>query len=189
MSSESEQPFKSLGEQLKTIREKMHESVAEVSGAVEIDETALSDIEKGQKRPTEDILMLLISHFNMQDDEATNLWKLAGYEQPRDGEPVQPRGHNHSDEMPGNRATVLIMAVDPRVIYSDGVAVTANRSGVTLDFTQGANTPQSITTARIGMSREQAESVILALQTALVRSTPRQLSDGNPTSASDKNAQ
>ena len=49
---QQEQPFKVLGEKLKTIRQKMHESVAEVSGAVEIDEQSLQRIEQGKERPT-----------------------------------------------------------------------------------------------------------------------------------------
>jgi hypothetical protein len=64
MSNEQqERPYKVLGEKLKSLRQKMHESVAEVSGAVEIDEQALLKIEQGQERPSEDILMLLINHF------------------------------------------------------------------------------------------------------------------------------
>ena len=43
MSEEAQQvPFKTLGEKLKTIRQKLHESMAEVSGAVEIEEQLLS---------------------------------------------------------------------------------------------------------------------------------------------------
>ncbi len=159
-----------MGERLKTIREKLHESVAEVSGAVEIDESTLHEIERGQVRPSEDILMLLISHFGMQDDEANNLWQLAGYEQPREAGSQRDAG----DEAAG-RAAVLIMAVDPRVIYSDGIQVTANGSGVIVNFTQGGGTSHMITTARVGMSREQARRVIHVLQTALDQSEPRQL--------------
>src|SRR6185369_17990187 len=77
-------PFNTLGDKLKTIRQKLHESVAEVSGAVEIDEQSLQRIEQGTERPTEDILMLLINHFGMQDDDAASLWQLAGYDQPHD---------------------------------------------------------------------------------------------------------
>lgn len=168
-----EQPYKQLGDRLKTIRQKLHESIAEVSGAVEIDEPTLHRIEQGNERPSEDILMLLISHFGMRDDEAAGLWQLAGYD--------QPRTHEHrdsTDETPNNRATILVMAVDPRVIYSDGVQVTANRHGVVMSFSQSNGTPNSLVTARIGMSREQAAAVIRTLQEALTRSEPRQLSEG-----------
>jgi transcriptional regulator with XRE-family HTH domain len=162
-----ELPFKSLGERLKTIRQKLHESIAEVSGAVEIEEQKLQDIEQGQERPSEDILMLLINHFGIQDDDAANLWRLAGYDQPQD----QSDGH----DIQNGRTMVMIMAVDPRVIYSDGVQVTANASGVVMNFMQGVGTPHAMTTSRIGMSREQAVSLIGTLQQVLEQSSPRQL--------------
>src|SRR3954469_23358999 len=111
-----ESPFKNLGERLKDLRQRLQESVAEVSGAVEIDESTLERMERGQERPSEDILMLLISHFGMKEQEADTLWKLAGYE-PRnldDDDRDSPIPHN-------GRATVLIMAVDPRIVYSDSV--------------------------------------------------------------------
>ncbi|HSX34308.1 MAG TPA: helix-turn-helix transcriptional regulator [Candidatus Saccharimonadales bacterium] len=162
-------PFKTLGEKLKIIRQKLHESVAEVSGAVEIDEQQLSRIELGQERPTEDILLLLINHFGMQDDDAAKLWQLAGYDQPHNHD------HEHNNNDPQNRAMVMIMAVDPRIMYSDGVQVVANNVGVTLHFSQGSGTPQPLTTARIGMSREQAYGLLHTLQNTLEQSKPRQL--------------
>lgn len=162
-------PFKVLGEKLKVIREKLHESVAEVSGAVEIDEQHLSRIEQGKERPSQDILMLLINHFGMQDDDAAKLWQLAGYDQAEDDE----RDTGGSDTQ--NRTMVMIMAVDPRIIYSDGVQITANSAGVVLNFSQGNGTPHALTTARIGMSREQAAGLLHTLQQTLERSKPREL--------------
>src|SRR5256885_9173824 len=91
-------PFKTLGEKLKAIRQKLHESVAEVSGAVEIDEQQLARIEQGQERPSEDVLLLLINHFGMQEDDAANLWQLAGYDQPHD--------HDVSGDHQNNRTMV-----------------------------------------------------------------------------------
>lgn len=176
-----EQPFKTLGEKLKTIRQKLHESVAEVSGAVEIDEQALQRIEQGSERPSEDILMLLINHFGMQDDDAANLWQLAGYDDPND----ENHNHSHNQHDP-NRTMIMIMAIDPRVIYSDGAQVTANANGVILGFTQGAGTPQAVTTAKIGMSREQAYSLVRILERTLEASKPRQLPEGNKQVDQDK---
>lgn len=161
-------PFKNLGEHLKTLRERHKESVAEVSGAVEIDEQTLLKIEQGHERPSEDILMLLINHFGMHEDEAASLWQLAGYDRHEDG----------VEHTPGSKTMVMIMAVDPRVVYSDGVQVVANGSGVIMNFAQGAGTPQALVTARVGMSREQAAMVLRALQTALNPSAPRQLPPG-----------
>lgn len=170
MSKEQSQPFKALGQRLKAIRQKMHESVGEVSGAVEIDTVLLERIEQGSERPTEDILQLLINHFGMQDDDAADgLWKLAGYE---------PHGdHVHDDleeNMRSGRGAMMILAVDPRVMYSDHIQVSANASGVVLNFAQ-RSLPQPMITARVGMSREQAREVLRVLHQALERSEPRQL--------------
>lgn len=146
--------------------------MADVSGAVEIEEKVLSRIEDGHIRPSEDILMLLISHFNMQDDEAAGLWQLAGYEPPRE--------HDHDrDDSKNDRNTILVMAVDPRVIYSDRLQVNASPTGVILAFSQNNGTPNGLVTAKIGMSREQAHNVVRVLQDALNFSEPRQLSSGN----------
>lgn len=166
------QPFTQLGDTLKAIRERRKESVAEVSGAVEIDEQTLLKIEQGHLRPSEDILMLLISHFGMHEDEAAGLWQLAGYDKnEHDGEQPAP---------PSNKTMVMIMAVDPRVMYSDGVQVVSNGSGVVMNFAQGTGTPQALVTARVGMSREQASMVLRALQVALNPAAPRQLPPGQP---------
>jgi transcriptional regulator with XRE-family HTH domain len=162
-------PFKPLGQKLKSIRQKLNESLAEVSGAVEIDQIMLERIELGVERPNEEILLLLISHFDIKDEEAAVLWQLAGYD--------QPRSHDHDmrdDAL--DRNMVLVMAVDPRVIYSDNLQVNANSSGVVMNFSQaGDGNSRSLIAARIGMSREQARTVLHVLHEALQRSEPRQL--------------
>lgn len=172
-------PFKTLGEKLKTIRQKLHESMSEVSGAVEIDEKQLERIEQGNERPSEDILLLLINHFGMQEDDAANLWQLAGYDHPHD----HSHDHDHDQQ---NRAMVMIMAVDPRIIYSDGVQITANNVGVVLNFSQGNGGSQPLTTAKVGMSREQAYGLLHTLQRTLEQSKPRQLPGGSGDVAQEK---
>lgn len=163
-------PYSSLGKHLRYLREQIQESVAEVSGAVEIDIDKMERIEQGTERPSEDILMLLINHFNMQDNEAVQLWELAGYEDRTD-----------KFQLPGDMAgkpLLVLMAMDVRTMYSDGVQITANGGGVTMNFTHGAP-GKAMPVARVGMSREQAEAVLQTLQTALLKSKymdgPRQL--------------
>ena len=140
---QQERPFKNLGVRLQLLRKKMQESTADVSGAVEIDESVLQQFELGSSRPSEEILMLLISHFGMREDEAASLWHLAGYE---------PHEHDHDherDDDDSRSARVLVMAVDPRIIYSDGAQVTANQQGVVLNFSQGNGTQSLLLTARV----------------------------------------
>jgi len=172
MSDAENSPFKQLGQRLKTLRQNLQETPADVSGAVEIDEALLERFETGQERPSEEILNLLISHFSVPDDDAASLWHLAGYEM---------SSHDDNDDqdtdepVPNNRAGVLVMAIDPRIIYTDAMYVNANPNGVVMSFAQLNGAQQPLITARVGMSREQARSVIKTLQGALDRSEPRQL--------------
>lgn len=168
-------PYESLGSQLRNLRERNRESMAEVSGAVEIEEKELSQIESGTERPSEDILLLLISHFAVEDDKAAELWQLAGYDRAQDD------GHDHDASQPTRSQTLMVM-IDPRVMYSDSVEVTANNKGVVLNFSQNAGQQgQPLTVSRIGMSRDQAKMVMGILHQALYdMDNPgrRQLGDG-----------
>jgi transcriptional regulator with XRE-family HTH domain len=167
-------PYKPLGAILRRLRERNQESVAEVSGAVEIDEVALDRIESGSERPTEDILLLLISHFAIEDEKAAELWQLAGYDKVSDEE---------AERESVSRQQTLMVMIDPRVMYSDSMEVTANHKGVVLNFSQNAGqNDQPLTIARIGMSREQAKAVMGVLHQALYDLEnprgPRRLGDG-----------
>lgn len=186
MSDAQNSPFKSFGQRLRFLRQKFQETPADVSGAVEIDEDLLQRYEEGTERPSEDILQLLMSHFCVPDDDAATIWRLAGYDEPRE---------NHQDyvqdDIPGGRAGVMIMAIDPRIIYTDGVHVNASQTGVVLSFAQMNGSQQPLVTARVGMSREQARSVISNLQGALDRTEQRQLPSPrpkDPRSASEQQA-
>jgi transcriptional regulator with XRE-family HTH domain len=163
--SESETPYITLGSHLKYVREQSRQSLSEVSGAVEIDEAQLQRIEAGRERPSEDILLLLISHFGVQDREAVQLWELAEYESDM---PDDIRADHPSSELNG-KPVVMLLAVDVRTMYSDGLKVTVNPAGVTLNFTQAVNPSQLAPVARVGMSHQQAEQVIRTLQQALLR--------------------
>jgi transcriptional regulator with XRE-family HTH domain len=174
-------PYKPLGAILRRLRERNCESVAEVSGAVEIEESLLGDIEAGSKRPSEDILLLLISHFSVEDDKAAELWQLAGYDKGASEEE-----HTHDHESTSSRQQTLMIMIDPRVMYSDSMEVTANQKGVVLNFSQTAGqNEQPLTVARIGMSREQAKLVMGVLHQALYDvenpRKPRRLGDGSGT--------
>lgn len=153
-------PYQPLGSRLKRLREKLQETVAEVSGAVEIDTDVLEKIEQGKDRPSEDILELLISHFDIQEDDAGNLWKLAGYERD-DAETV---------------ASMVVLPMDARIIYTDMLNVMVNDRGVVLQFMQGTgphNPPVAV--ARLGMSKEHARGIIELLQKTLAKSEPKAL--------------
>lgn len=170
--SESEAPFANLGSHLRNVREQSKRSLAEVSGAVEIDEQHLAQIEAGTKRPEEDVMLLLISYFNVQDQEALHLWELAQYDSDlSDHLQLEPTNSDDSDPMQqlGNKPMVMLLAMDMRTMYSDSLDVSVNAAGVTLQFNQSlTGGTQTAPVARVGMSQQQAEQVIKALKQALL---------------------
>jgi len=145
--------FIRLGGRLKLIREKLGESLAEVSGAVEIEQNSLEKFENGEQRPNEEILLLLISHFDIHDEEATKLWELASYD----------------DKQEESQALTTVMPIDTRIIYTDMVHVVVNKYGVIMNFMQNDG-PNKQAIARVGMSKDHAKSVLEVLQNTLAQS-------------------
>lgn len=170
--SGSNAPFITLGRHLKYVREQLQQSLEEVAGAVEIDEHTLQHIEAGQEKPAEEILLLLISYYGLQDQQAVQLWQLADYSAEA---PEQIK--QDIDPMQG-KAVVMLLAVDTRTMYSDGVDININPAGLTLSFTQATGKGQAAPIARVGMSLEQAIEVNRTLQIALIKAQlngPKQL--------------
>ncbi len=162
--NEQHAPFISLGNHLKYVREQSHQSLAEVSGAVEIDEGSLERIEAGKERPAEDILLLLISHFGVHDREAVQLWELAAYDND-----VPEQIKIDTDAQLIGKPAVMVLAMDMRTMYSDGLEVTSNNAGLTLNFTQMITPTQASSVAKVGMSYDQAQEVLRTLQRALLQ--------------------
>ena len=170
--SESDAPFANLGGHLRTVREQSRRSLAEVSGAVEIDQKQLELIESGRQRPEEDVMLLLISYFNVQDQEALHLWELANYDSDLSEHLRfdQPVGAAAPGSQFGGKPMIMLLAMDVRTMYSDGLDITVNPAGVTLQFTQAvAHQTQPAAVARLGMSYQQAELVLKTLQQALLQ--------------------
>ncbi len=157
-------PYKSLGLKLQRIRQKKNQSISEVSGSVEIDEKMLISIEEGKFRPSEDILLLLIAHFTIDDNEASKIWELAGYES---------NDSNRQDQDPNKYPPILmLLPTDNRVIYSDKAEIVANTNGIVINFLQLPNGPyQQQTISRIGMSREQATQLVSIINKTLAQSS------------------
>lgn len=164
---------KLFGQEIKALRHRYKESLAEVSGAVEIDAKLLGEIETGEKLPSEDIVLLLISHFSLREDEALRLWRLAGFDKALNGVIVSE----------GQNTAMPFSVEDNRILYTDMVHVSANNYGVIINFLQGLGgdgKPNAV--ARIGMSREHAKSIIEVLTRTLNmagrNNDPKKLSDG-----------
>jgi predicted transcriptional regulator len=155
-------PYRTLGFHLKSLREKENESIPDVSGAVEIESELLVEYEDGLKLPSEDILLLLISHFNLKNEEAMKLWRMAGYDNLTDN------GNNSSQELYGQQPAVFILPIDARVVYTDMVQTNINDFGIVLNFQQTNNQQnQPLTVSKVGMSREHAENLAKMLNEVL----------------------
>ena len=184
MGQQQSQPYASFGTALKQLREKTSRSQIEVSSAVEIDQARLVSYELGEERPSRDILRLLIQHFDLKGQEASELWRLAGYGTEIDTDDVQ---YFMNDDL-GETKRVQTIAVTPqdlRIVYTDMVQVMVNNYGVIVNFMQGAgpnNAPLAV--SRVGMSKEHAKSIIEVLQTTLDQADdldvkqPKQLPSG-----------
>ncbi len=156
-------PYEKLGEELKQLRQHQKESLAEVCGAVEIDEHILERYEAGFDRPDEDVLNLLISHYQLQEPVASRLWELAGYDASRAIEDEQ----FVDDAIAAARQLIMVLASDGRTIYTDGVSIDCNKSGLQITFTQSATNAKPVIVSKLGMSYDQAQEVIKALGVAL----------------------
>ena len=176
MGSNHNNPYQSFGEVLKHLRSKAAKSSAEVSSAVEIDESRLEKYETGEQRPPEDILLLLIQHFDLPDEQASELWKLAGYS----GEPTEDLYFENDDDGGAQQVSVGVSAHDARIVYTDMIQVMVNNYGVIINFMQGAGpASQPLAVSRVGMSKEHARSVLEVLQKTLEQAenptAPKQL--------------
>ncbi|MCB9820946.1 hypothetical protein H6798_00175 [Candidatus Nomurabacteria bacterium] len=152
-----EKPYKDFGRKIKEIREQAHKSLFEVSGAVEHDIEHLQKIEEGSVQPSEELLVLLASHFELAEGEVLSLWKLAGY------------GENDTASSDDKKATTVFLPLpDAKIVFTDMVNVSANKYGVTLNFLQGlGSNSQPIAVSRVGMSVEHAEKFLSILQDTL----------------------
>ncbi|MFZ1323835.1 MAG: DUF3467 domain-containing protein [Candidatus Saccharimonadales bacterium] len=163
-------PYANLGHRLQEIRKQSLETVPEVSGAVELDNEEIVRFEKGEDRPSEDVLMLLINHFNIREEEADELWDLAGYTDAK----AQPQPLDHT-AFP----TLVVVPNDTRIIYTDTANVSINNFGVVLNFMQNGLSSQPQSVSRIGMSMEHAKSVLEVLARTIAQAeaskTPKAL--------------
>lgn len=179
-----EKPYKNLGDRLKKLRERASESLPEVSGALEIDVERLAKIEKGADRPSEEILLLLVTHFGVRDDEAGKLWEFAGYSSNK-----LPSGNFINDGPDGVKPMVMVTA-DSRIVYTDTVHVMVNNYGVVMNFLQsGGVNNQPMAVARVGMSREHAQSVLKLLEKTLQRPVTKSIAKQLPADKKPKKLQ
>lgn len=162
--NKSKTPFFDFGQAIKKLRVKANESTSDVAGAVELDTKTINEIEAGMYQPSEDIVLLLISHFGLKDHEASSVWKLAGYDQILTGRITEQNHENIKFDISPQE--------DNPIVYTDIVQVNANRYGVVINFLQSyPGTMNSMAVAKVGMSHEHAKSMLEVLKSTLTAVT------------------
>lgn len=163
-------PYYRLGQRLQQIRRQLRETISEVSSAVELEADIISSYEKGETRPSEEVLGMLISHFDIKDDEAEELWELAGY--------VQHESIETMHDMP--QPTLVVIPVENKIIYTDTANVSVNNYGVVLTFLQSGPNNQQVPVSRVGMSLEHAKSVLEVLAKTIAQAEAARKQKGLP---------
>lgn len=153
-----QQPYKVFGARLRKLREQARESLLEVSGAIEVDEKTLLKYEAGIERPDEDILMLLINHFDISESDAVKLWELAGYSK---------EAEKQGGEEQLLKQIMMVIPFDNRINFTDVAHIDAKKTGVVITFGVSAGNVQPQTVTRVGMSLEQAKVLIGNLQDSI----------------------
>lgn len=163
MDQNSGEPYAVLGARIKLLREQWQQTVGEVSGTLEIDESTLHAIEAGKAMPPDDILDMIISHFLLTEDQAQDLRDIAEQYQEQAGEALM--GGIEDMLM---KQIVMYLPIDSKTVYTDSMNATVNNNGVVLQFMQapGPN-GQPVAVSKVGMSREHAERMIEVLRTTL----------------------
>ncbi len=168
--------FQDFGGQLKKIRLDANKSLDDVSGAVELSNDKLEQIELGVVRPKEELIFLLASYFNLSFPRTQHLLRLAGYGK-RVAENTKTDFKSLFSNLPTSKiqdSQQFFLAIadfnDDRAIYTNETSVNVSNSGVVIEFLQSTainRDNQSKTIAKIGMSIEHAHQLRDILQHAL----------------------
>lgn len=149
-----------IGEKLKSYREGVEKQVEDAAEAIEVDAKRLVQIEAGETELDEEILALLISHYKLNENQAIELWEMAGYNNIELGDYIM-----EDSESDKNKKEIRInIPADIKVMYCDMAQVMSNDYGIVINFMQSAPGNNAMVVNRIGMSKEHAQSVVDMLQ-------------------------
>ncbi len=152
-----ESPYSRFGKIVKELRKRLQETQSELSLTLEINEPLLIAIENGEMQPTEELVDQIISHFDLDEHSANNLWRLAGY--------------TDMNQQEGGPVPVFVPLPELKIAYTDLVHVSINNFGIVLNFMQnGGINNQPMVVSRLGMSKEHAQSVIDVMSEAIRKS-------------------
>lgn len=179
--NDNKEPYKEVGDQIRQWRQKWNQSLAEISATLEIDLNILRSIESGKILPSDDQLDMLMSHFLMNEEQATELMDIIDSANGRSGQPASsiPFGQDIS----GQIMMMVVSADSAKSSYTDGMHASVDDKGVVLEFTQRSTDGKSVTVSRLGMSHNHAVEVSRVISDTLnqySRNMNNMLSKDNP---------
>ena len=157
--------LKTLGQKIRSKRLDLKQSISEVSGSIEIEEKELLKIETGLKKPSQEVLELLIEHFKITDVEANNLFELAGYT----SENVFPSNLMDFLQSLGSKSIIMLSPIEQKIVLSDSLDVFVDKDNIVFNFKQSLGNAQPTSVSRVAMNINQAHQVLDLLSKALIK--------------------
>lgn len=162
---DSKKLYKNIGQLLKFYRETKNESLAEVSGAVEIDIDTLHRIETGVELPSEDILLLLISHFDLEEAAADKLLEMANY----------PSLEGGLLDAAAAKQIMMLIAMPNHAAYAEQFEVIKGQEGLIIQFSQPGAGGQATPVSKVALSPKIAHNLAQAINDSLKPVKPKLL--------------
>ena len=174
------QNYVAFGQLLRKIRQDSKNSLADVSAAIEYSQEKLAKMEKGNLKPSRDVVLLLIHFFQPAQDKAEDLIRLAGYQgviKRKGEESNQSRG----GDSPGKHSSLeIVFGADPkqvwvgindsRIMHTDLAQISSNETDVVINFQQSlGNHEQPVSVSRVGMSLNCAAQLAKQIQAHIDR--------------------
>lgn len=178
MANSTSPDYENFGKELKRIRTAAKRSLADVSQAIELDPAEFSQLEDGRLKPSQEIVSLLINHFDLAVSTASRLWRLAGYDQQLsftaldgDSSADEAEAEDQLEAFLAAEARPALLAVnDNRAAYTDMFNLRANSYGVVVNFLQGfSQDGPPLSVGRVGMSLDHAARLAKALNETVSR--------------------
>ena len=178
MANSSSPAYENFGKELKRIRTAANRSLADVSQAVELNPAEFSQLEGGHLKPSQEIVNLLINHFDLAISTASRLWRLAGYDQQLSFAAVEtdPSANEADAEeqleafMTAEARPAFLAVNDNRAAYTDMFNIRANGYGLVVNFLQGfSQDSPPLSVSRVGMSLDHAARLAKALNETVLR--------------------
>lgn len=177
MANSTSPDYENFGKELKRIRTAAKRSLDDVSQAVELDPAEFSRLEDGRLKPSQEIVSLLINHFDLAVSTASRLWRLAGYDQQLSftaldgGEADESEAEDQLEAFLAAETRPALLAVnDNRAAYTDMFNLRANNYGLVINFLQGfGQDGPPLSVGRVGMSLDHAARLAKALDETVSR--------------------